>query len=190
MGQKFAAYNEQGVITAYYDSIDSPAPAGVTALEITDAQWQKCITTRGYTVQSGALVAPAAPTAAQLLAKAQATQTAALQAAYTAAINQSVSFKNAAGVTSTYPSGNTVLANGMTAQRMITTILSAGSAAWTLGKWLDTNNVAQTFTFADLEGLAVAMEAAGSADWTELVSLIAQVQAAKTVEAVQAIVWA
>ncbi|MFL9907360.1 hypothetical protein [Paraburkholderia sp. RL17-337-BIB-A] len=81
MGQKFAAYNAQGAIMAFYDSVDSPVPEGVTAIEITDAQWQTCIATSGYTVVNGALVAPtppAPPTAAQIAAQAliQSAQTA------------------------------------------------------------------------------------------------------------------
>ena len=55
MGQKFAAYDAQGNITAYYDSVDSPIPSGVTdVLAITDEQWQSCLSTAGYTVNSGA----------------------------------------------------------------------------------------------------------------------------------------
>ena len=69
MGQKFAAYNASGAITAFYDSIDSPVPSGVIAIEITDAQWQECLATPGYTVANGDLVAPAAPTAAELAAQ-------------------------------------------------------------------------------------------------------------------------
>lgn len=70
MGQKFAAYDAQGAITAYYDSIDSPAPEGIETIEITDEQWQTCIATQGWTIVSGALVAPTPPTAAQLAAQA------------------------------------------------------------------------------------------------------------------------
>lgn len=129
-----------------------------------------------------------------LLVQAQAAQIDTLKAAYVAAVNAPVTFKNAAGVTSTYPSGNTVLANGMTAQQMLSTILAAGSSAWTLGKWLDSNSVAQTFTFADLEGLAAAMEATGTASWSDLVTKIAEVQAItestpNAIAAVQAITW-
>lgn len=50
MGHKFAAYNAQGAITAYYDSVDSPVPSGVNAIEITDAQWQAAISTQGYPI--------------------------------------------------------------------------------------------------------------------------------------------
>jgi hypothetical protein len=70
MGQKYAAYNAQGAIIAYYDSIDSPVPAGVESIEITDAQWQTCISNPGWTVAAGALVAPVAPSAAELASQA------------------------------------------------------------------------------------------------------------------------
>jgi hypothetical protein len=70
MGQKYAAYNAQGAITGFYDGAISPVPDGVNAIEITDAQWQTCLSNPGYTVADGALVAPtppAPPTTAQLL---------------------------------------------------------------------------------------------------------------------------
>ena len=133
--------------------------------------------------------APPAPTAAQLLAQAQAAQIATLQASYKAAINTPVSFKNAAGVTSTYPAGDTVALNGATAMQNLQRALDAGSTAWTLGKWLDTNNVDQTFTYADLQGLAAAMAAVQTLDWQDLVAKVAKVNAATTVSAVQAITF-
>ncbi|MFM0367856.1 phage tail assembly chaperone [Paraburkholderia aspalathi] len=40
MGQKFAAYNTQGAIVAFYDSVDSPAPGGAAVTRITDEQWR------------------------------------------------------------------------------------------------------------------------------------------------------
>ena len=71
MGQKSAAYNAQGAITGFYDSVDSPVPAGVTSvIELTDAQWQTCLGNPGWTVESGSLVPPVPPTAAQLAATA------------------------------------------------------------------------------------------------------------------------
>jgi hypothetical protein len=40
MGRKFAAYNAQRAITAFYDSVDSPVPDGISdVVEITAAQW-------------------------------------------------------------------------------------------------------------------------------------------------------
>lgn len=129
------------------------------------------------------------PVLVPTLAQVQASQITALQSDYAAAVSAPVSFKNAAGVTSTYPAGNTLISNGMTAQQMLSTILAGGASAWTLGKWLDSNGVAQTFTFADVQGLAAAVEAVDAPDYMRLVALIAQVQAATTVTAVQAIKW-
>jgi hypothetical protein len=71
MGQKLAAVDSSGNITAFYDTTDSPAPSGSTTIELTDAQWQACISTPGYTVKNGALMAPTPLTAAQQLASAQ-----------------------------------------------------------------------------------------------------------------------
>ena len=123
------------------------------------------------------------------LQAAKTAQIALLKAGYQTAINAPVTFKNAAGVTSTYPSGNTILITGDKAKSLLAETIAAGSAAWTLGKWLDTNDVAQTFTFSDLQGLAAAMEAAVTASYETLVSKIAQVNAATTVAEVQAVTW-
>lgn len=72
MGQKLASYDSSGTITSFYDTVDSPAPEGTETIEITDEQWHACLSTPGYKVENGALVAPTAPTAAQELASLQA----------------------------------------------------------------------------------------------------------------------
>ena len=187
MGQKYASYDASGIVNGYYDSIDSPLPPGVKAIPITDAEWQEAISSpyQPVTVVGGVLSIPSGPS----LAQAQATQIALLKNGYRSAINAPVTFKNAAGVTSTYPSGNTVLTNGMKASALLAQVIAAGSSAWTLGKWLDTNNVAQTFTFADLQGLSAAMEAAITIDWSDLILKIDEVNQATSVSAVKAIVW-
>ena len=128
----------------------------------------------------------AAP-AAKLLALAQTAQIAALQAAYQSAISTPVNFKSGAGVTSTYAFGNTASPSGANAQDLLTQIIAAGSSAWKAGVWFDTNGVAQTMTFADLQGLAAAIEAAETPDEQDLMTKIAAVQTATTVAAVQAI---
>jgi hypothetical protein len=72
MSQKYAAYDSTGVITGFYDSVDSPVPSSATAIGITDAQWQTCINQPGcWSVTDDELVytTPAGPT----LADAQAT---------------------------------------------------------------------------------------------------------------------
>lgn len=187
MGQKYAAYNSSGILSGFYDSVDSPVPSGVAAIPITDAEWQDALGCpyRPITVANGSLVIPSGPT----LGQAQSAQIALLKTGYQTAINAPVSFTNAAGVTSTYPSGNTILITGDKAKTLLAETIAAGASAWTLGKWLDTNDVAQTFTFADLQGLASAMEAAVTVDYETLVSKIAEVNAATTVTAVQAVTW-
>jgi hypothetical protein len=185
MGQKYAAYNAQGAITAFYDSVDSPVPAGVTTIEITDAQWQTCLSAPGYTVVNGALVAPTPPTAAQLLATAQATQTALLNAAYQAAIVAPVSYTTAAGATAVFNQTETAKENLQDAL-----LASEKAGAWSLNVWQSAAGAIVTpFTYADLQGLAAAMEAVDAPDYQTLLGLLAQVAAATTVEAVQAVAW-
>ena len=138
-------------------------------------------------VAGGELVAGLVDT--RPLAQVQAAQVSALQAAYQAAINAPVTFENAAGVTSTYPAGSTVALNGATSTQNLNDCIAAGAPAWTLGHWLDTNNTAQVFTYADLQGLAAAMEAQEVYDWTDLVAKVAEVQAATTTAAVEAITF-
>jgi hypothetical protein len=120
---------------------------------------------------------------------AQSAQKALILSAYQKAINAPVTFKNAAGVTSTYPSGNTLLADGSRAKNKLEGVIAAGASAWMSGKWLDTSNVAQTFTFSDLQGLAAVMESAMTLDWSDLVAKYAEIDAATTVAAVQAITF-
>ena len=129
------------------------------------------------------------PVQAPTLAEAQYSQIAALQASYQAAISAPISFKNAAGVTSTYAFGNTLTMGGTNAQELLTQILAAGTADWKAGVWFDTSGIAQAMTFADLQGLAAAVEAMETPDEQNLMTKIAEVQAATTVAAVQAITF-
>lgn len=123
------------------------------------------------------------------LAQAQSAQSALIKQSYLSALNTPVTFTNAAGVTSTYAFGNTLTAGGSNAQRLLVSIIAAGSASWKAGVWFDTKGIAQTMTFADLQNLAAAIEAAETPDEQDLMSLLAQIQAATTVSAVEAIVW-
>lgn len=56
MGQKFAAYDTQGKIIGFYDSVDSPVPEGVLSIEISDDEWQACLDTGLCTVVGEALI--------------------------------------------------------------------------------------------------------------------------------------
>ncbi|KVO87187.1 phage tail protein [Burkholderia ubonensis] len=43
MGQKQAAYDAKGNVVAFYDTVDSPAPAGANVVDITDDEWRALI---------------------------------------------------------------------------------------------------------------------------------------------------
>ncbi|KVP80389.1 phage tail protein [Burkholderia ubonensis] len=43
MGQKQAAYDAKGNIVAFYDTVDSPAQAGVKVVDISDDEWRELI---------------------------------------------------------------------------------------------------------------------------------------------------
>jgi hypothetical protein len=134
-------------------------------------------------------LASALPADLPTLAEVTAQQIQMLQASYQVAINTPVSFKNAAGVTSMYPSGNTMSLNGSSATQNLSNVIVSGLSTWTLGKWIDANNIAQTFTFADLQGLAAAMEAQEVIAWQNLEVKAAMVQSATTIAQVQAIIF-
>lgn len=106
MGQKYAAYNAAGAIVGFYDSVDSPVPAGVTAIEITDVQWHMLMATPGCTIVNGAIVAPVPPTEEELLAAAQAEQAAVVTSGCYATITGGFT-SQALGATYIYPSNNT-----------------------------------------------------------------------------------
>ena len=123
------------------------------------------------------------------LAQVRKSQNAVLLASYQSAVNMPVSFTNAAGVASTYTFGSNITDAGTNVQSLLAQIISAGSAAWTAGVWADTNGTYQTMTFADLQGLAVAVEALDTPNEQDLMIKMAAVQAATTISAIEAIVF-
>jgi len=121
--------------------------------------------------------------AAQLLAQAQAAQISALTAAYEAAILAPVSYKTVAGTTAMF-------STSAAAVGYLQGVIDAGSAAWTANLWLSNAGTPITpFTFADVQGLAAAIENVETPEYQELLKLIGEVNAATTVAAVQAVVW-
>lgn len=242
MVQKYAAYNAQGAIIGFYDSVDSPVPAGVNAIAITDAQWYACQVTQGYTIVNGTLTAPAAPTAAQLLANAQAAQVVTLSNACATAIVSGFT-SVALGVVHTYPSKPTdqqnlsasiiaalLAANGATvwspnavyaagaiasAGGQLYTCVSAGTSGATTPTWpaavgaIANDNGVQwqiwttpfwcedaggnwawvDHTSAQIQKVGVDGKQAILACMAKNAALAAQVAAATTVAAVQAITW-
>ena len=190
MGQKSASGDTSGNIITYYDDKVSPAPSSATnTADITDAQWQDSIANPGkYRVVSGVFSQVTVWPIPSTLAQQQQANITMLQTAYQTAINAPVMFKNAGAVTSTYAFGSTLTHGGTNAQSLLTQILSAGSTAWIAGVWFDIAGVAQTMTFADLQGIALAVEAMETPDEQHLMTKIAAVQAQTSLPYVE-VIW-
>jgi hypothetical protein len=186
MGQKSAAYNAQGAITGFYDSEDSPVPAGlVDVIEITDSEWQAAINNPGYTVTNGALVAPSPPTDSELLAAAQVGQMVTLTAKYEAIVQQPVSFTTAAGVAKTFQADS----NSQNVLLIATTGYNLAGATPQGFYWVASDNTQVPFTLADLKGLYGVMLQQGNIAFQTLQTLKAQVRSATTIAAVQSVAW-
>ena len=181
MSQKSAAYDASGAIIGFYDDVDSPAPKGVTTINLTDAEWLAAIG-GGYKVAKGALVAPSPPTAVQQLASAQSSQIKILRAACASKIVSGFE-SSALGAAHIYPSE-------MTDQ---TNLIGAVASAQPIKFWCQDSTGAWIFadhTAAQIKQVLDDGVAARLALSTKLADLSAQVNAAKTVAAVQKIVWA
>ncbi|POZ60160.1 hypothetical protein C2I19_20255 [Chromobacterium alticapitis] len=188
MGQKLAAYDAHGEITAFYDSIESPPVDGVDAIPITDAEWQACLSQPGWAVADGKLFAPRLPSAAAQLRQAQRAQCQRLQAACESAI------------TASFPSmalgpQPCVYGSQLTDQNNLLSALSAAqgqSANWTTLLWCADGKGDWSFLPHTAEQVMRVNQ-----DWVafrtmqqqKYASLMAQVAAAATVQAVQAVDW-
>lgn len=186
MGQKLAAYASSGFIVGFYDNEDSPVPKGVSAIEITDEQWQTCLSQPGWSIVNGVLQAP---TANQLLLQAQAAQASALSASCASAIVSGFT-SSALGAVHTYPSqphDQTNLIGAVTGSQ------SPGlPSTWTCNFWCaDSSGVwaLRPHTAVQIQQVLADGVAAREALSTKLAGLVAQIEAATTVSAVQAVVW-
>lgn len=189
MGQKYAAYNAQGAITAFYDDVDSPAPEGVSTIEITDVEWQACISTLGYTVVNSILTAPPVPSVAEILAQAQAVQVAALASACQAAILGGFA-SSALGSEYSYPAKATDQQN--LASSVLSSLMPNLAADWTTPFWCADSTGTWAFrahSAAQIQQVGQDGKAAVLAAMTKNQTLATEVIEATTVAAVQAIVW-
>lgn len=145
--------------------------AGQTAC--TEAQ---SLNPAAYAVVSGEVVA--APDSV-LLAQAKTAQIALVTKGYEAAIAAPVTYTTAAGVTALF-------STDAKAVGYLQGVIATGSTAWTSNLWLSNSGTPLTpFTFADVQGLAAAIEARDTPDYQELLKLIGEINAATTVTAVQ-----
>lgn len=187
MGQKYAAYNNIGEIVALgYDSELSPVPNPLPTntlgvIEITQEQWAACLTTPGWTVANGELIAPVPPTADVLLLRAQSVQSRILSSACAAQI--------ISGFTSSALGSVNIYASTEVDQRNITQsaqcskggLLSCADAA---GVWSR-----QPHTQAQAQQVLEDFVAERDTARLNLAGLEEQIEAATTVEEVQAVVW-
>jgi predicted NAD/FAD-dependent oxidoreductase len=191
MGQKQAAYDGSGKIIAFYDVVESPAPAGVTTINITDEQWLNCIQNHAkILVQNGALVDAPAPTAAVLLAEAQTEKQGELSAACQAAIVSGFQ-SSALGSVHAYPSA--LIDQQNLASSVLASIMPGLATDWTAPIWCADSTgswLFQPHTAAQAQQVGADSTAAIQALRTKNATLQAEVQAATTAAAVQAVTWA
>jgi hypothetical protein len=119
------------------------------------------------------------------LAIVRAQKVASLTAGYVAATQQSVSFTNAAGVSKMYQADSD-------SQDILTKAATGYAFAGDVPTgfyWKSEDNTPVPFTLADLKGLYLAMLTQGDAAFLKLQVLKAQVAAAQTAQAVQAVTW-
>lgn len=119
------------------------------------------------------------------LALAQVAQTEAMYVAYSQAVQQSVSFKSAGGVTQTFQADT----NSQNILLQSYTGFQAAGAVPAAFYWVAADNTQVSFTLADLKGLYAAMLAQGWAAFQQLQTRKASIRAATTSAAVKAITW-
>ncbi|POA99735.1 hypothetical protein C2134_05025 [Chromobacterium sinusclupearum] len=188
MGQKLAAFDVSGQIMAFYDSIDSPPADRENVIPITNEEWQMCLSQPGWTVANGKLLAPIPPAAAVQLQQAQRIQCQRLQAACESAIT--ASFKSMALGPQPY-----VYGSQLTDQNNLLSALSAAQgqpANWSTPLWCADGKGDWSFlphTAAQVLQVNQDWVAFRTMQQQKYASLIAQVQVAATVQAVQAVAW-
>lgn len=181
-------YDAIGRVLQWQDTAQfsyGPVAASSAILVVTATQWAN--QSGDWWVVNGGLTQtdPNAPTVAQLVAQAQAAQIVTLTQAYKSAIQQPVSYTSKGGVTKTYQADPQSLSNLQNAILGMQASAIVPSGFY----WVSADNTQVPFTFADLQGLAADLLAQGWAAFQHLQTLKAEVLAATTVSAVQAIAW-
>ncbi|MCA7959524.1 DUF4376 domain-containing protein [Burkholderia multivorans] len=185
--QKYAAYDADSNVVGFYCSIDSPVPDGVDVIAITDEQYAAAsgCNVGTWKVAGGVLVAPAPPSAADLLLSAKALKIAELYGAYQCAMQQPVSFKTSAGVEQIFQADN--------ASQNILLIATTGygiAGSTPAGfYWVALDNTQVPFSLDDLKGLYGAMLAQGNVAFNKLQMLKADVRRAATIADVESVSW-
>lgn len=184
MGKKYAAFQKSGKIVGLgYDSDLSPAPNPLPSevdglLEITQEEWQACLTQRGWTVADGALVAPAPTADSVLLLQAQQAQSQILSSACAQQIISGFA-SSALGAVHSYPSDQRSQIN-------VTLAAQNGGALWCeVG---DVWSMA-THTAEQAQQVQKDLYATVQSAQAKYAALLRQLNETTTVESAQAIVW-
>ncbi|MDO5940653.1 DUF4376 domain-containing protein [Burkholderia cepacia] len=195
MGKKLAAYDSTSAaaikpIIAFYDSVTSPPPGDASTVEITDAQWQTCLSQQGqWGVSGDALAQVPPPTTAQQLASAQAEQIARVDSA--CAMEICAGFASSAlGQLHGYPSKPTDQQN--LSASVLASLIPNRPAGWTTSFWCaDSNGVwaYREHTAEQIQQVGMDGKAAISASIARKIQLEQQIMAAATVDAIKQIVW-
>ncbi|WP_345815291.1 DUF4376 domain-containing protein [Paraburkholderia sp. PREW-6R] len=125
------------------------------------------------------------PWTAEELAAVRSARKAILQAEYNAALTAPVSFTNAAGITSVYQADEVSQSN-LLKMLMVFRPTETTPAGFF---WVAADNSQVPFTYADMQGLALAIATPGIANFARLQSLKAAVDSAATLTAIQAVTW-
>jgi hypothetical protein len=182
---QFLTYNGNGPFTGAY--IQDEAPVGISFLEVGDADYRNWC---NISYQDGVIVPTPGPDAAQLLATAQATQTATISAACQAAIYAGFT-SSALGAVYTYPFGDKDQTN-LNGDVSLSMLPANQVTGWTTPFWCaDSNGVwdMRSHSAAQIQQVGSDAAAAKLACVNKNIALATQVAAATTVVAVQSIVW-
>lgn len=179
--QRYALVDSSGVVdnvVMWDGGEDWAPPQGFTTV-------QSDIAAIGWTYANGTFSAPEPQPVVLTLAQAQTAQAALLNAAYASAVVQPVSYTSKGGVTKTFQADSASQTTLMQATQGYTLTGAVPNGFY----WVSADNTQVPFTLADLSGLYQAMLAQGWDAFQKKQSLKAQIKAAATVAAVQAITW-
>lgn len=158
------------------------------AVEVDEAIFQRSITEPAawlFDPATGGLVAKPAPTEAEQLPGAQAAKLRELYRGFQAATYADIPFTNAAAVASTYQADETSRARISRALASYTPVNAVPAGFY----WVDSDNVQQPMTLADLQGLAKSIADREWGYFQHLQDLKGQAQQATTLTEVAAVLW-
>jgi len=191
MSQKYAAFDESGTINAFYDSLDSPVPEGMTnVIEITFDQWLACISESGaWCVQNGELIPTPPLPDEQLLADARTAKTRALQGACALALRSGY-LSTSLGTTHSYGSAATDQQNLV--DSVASSLMPSLPGDWVTYLWTEAGAddwLYTSHTAAQVQQVHSDWMAFRQSQQQKLITLMQQTIEATTIEAVQAISW-